>query len=148
MTEIRARITPYQKTAAELADDNDIPLQGERVRATDTGRWKTGDGTTHYNDLRYDDAPAILALAATPEVLVTGSIAYSSTGAATSFALSWPDGATGTFTGTESAAFPGAIDSYSVTHVLAGVTTTYTQAALTRDSTSGAVTNRPAITWS
>lgn len=55
MDEIRARIIPYQKTAAALAAENDIPLDGERVRQTDTGRWKTGDGIRHYNDLPYDD---------------------------------------------------------------------------------------------
>lgn len=55
MTEIYARILPYQKTAAALAAENDIPLQGERVRETDTGREKTGNGGSHYNDLPYDD---------------------------------------------------------------------------------------------
>ncbi|MEH3135340.1 MAG: hypothetical protein PGN30_10110 [Mycolicibacterium neoaurum] len=30
-------------------------MQGERVRETDTGREKTGDGINHYNDLLYDD---------------------------------------------------------------------------------------------
>ncbi|NIH98883.1 hypothetical protein [Mycolicibacterium fluoranthenivorans] len=223
-TPLRARIMPYQKTAAALATENDIPLQGERVRETDTGREKTGDGETHYNDLDYDDDPAkldgvtetgltvltgdpaaaraaigavsttdiaaavnnvingapgaldtlnelatalgddanfaatvtnalagkaaaaavLLSLAANPDQLATGTITRSATSAATGFSVSWPDGATGTFTGTESTSFPGAIDSYVVTHVLSAVTTTYTQPALTRDS-SGAVTNRPAI---
>lgn len=87
-------------------------------------------------------------LAASPDQMATGAITRSGSGAATSFSVSWPDGATGTFTGTESTSFPGAIDSYTVTHVLAGTTTkTYTQPALTRDG-SGNVTNRPAMTVS
>ena len=82
------------------------------------------------------------ALASSPDQIATGTITRSANGAATGFAVAWPDGATGTFTGTESTSTPGAIDSYTVTHVLAGTTVTYTQPALTRDST-GAVTNRP-----
>lgn len=87
---------------------------------------------------------ALVQLAANPDQIAVGTITRASSGAATSFGVVWPDGATGTFTGTESTGFPGAIDSYTVTHVLSGVTTTYTQPALTRDS-SGAVTARPAI---
>ncbi|SKT87659.1 hypothetical protein [Mycobacteroides abscessus] len=91
------------------------------------------------------DADALLlSLAASPDLIATGVITRSGAGAAIGFSASWPDGATGTFTGTESTGFPGAIDSYTVTHVLAGVTTTYTQPALTRNGT-GAVTNRPAL---
>ncbi|QDF17977.1 hypothetical protein SEA_CLARK_28 [Gordonia phage Clark] len=87
---------------------------------------------------------ALKQLAANPDQLAVGTITRSASGAATGFSVAWPDGATGTFTGTESTTFPGAIDSYAITHVLSGVTTTYTQPALTRD-TSGAVTARPAI---
>lgn len=83
-------------------------------------------------------------LAAAPDQLAVGTITRSTSGAATGFAVAWPDGATGVFTGTESTSFPGAIDAYTVTHVKSGVTQTYTQPALTRDS-SGAVTARPAI---
>jgi hypothetical protein len=53
---VKYRLTPYQRTAAALATENAIPLQGERVRETDTGREKTGDGSTHYNDLPYNEA--------------------------------------------------------------------------------------------
>ena len=84
------------------------------------------------------------SLAANPDQLAVGTITRSTSGAATSFGVVWPDGATGTFTGTESITTPGAIDSYTVTHVLSGVTTTYTQPTLTRDA-SGAVTARPAL---
>ncbi|REG57774.1 hypothetical protein B0G80_0408 [Paraburkholderia sp. BL6669N2] len=58
----------------------------------------------------------------------------------------WPDGATGTFTtDVASSAFPGAIDAWHATHVLARVTKTATQPAITRDA-NGAVTAQPAIT--
>lgn len=89
---------------------------------------------------------ALLAAAAAPDTMAVGAITRSASGAATSFAVAWPDGATGTFTGTESTSFPGAIDGYTVTHVAGSppVTTTYTQPTLTRDA-SGAVTARPAI---
>lgn len=49
-----AIIIPRQNTAAGAAANNIIPLSGERVRETDTGKWKTGDGVTHYNNLPYD----------------------------------------------------------------------------------------------
>lgn len=72
-----------------------------------------------------------------------------SNGAITTASIIWPDGATGTFTtDTASTAFPGAIDAYHVTHTLDSVTTTYTQPAVTRDATTGAVTAQPAITVS
>lgn len=89
---------------------------------------------------------ALRQLAANPDQIAVGTITRSTTGAATSFGVAWPDGATGTFTGTESTSFPGAIDGYTVTHVAGSppVTTTYTQPTLTRDA-SGAVTARPAI---
>ncbi|QDH92301.1 hypothetical protein SEA_SPOOKY_32 [Gordonia phage Spooky] len=87
---------------------------------------------------------ALKQLAANPDQLAVGTITRSATGAATEFTVAWPDGATGTFTGIESVTFPGAIDSYAITHVLNGDTDTYTQPELTRDS-SGAVAARPAI---
>jgi hypothetical protein len=84
-------------------------------------------------------------LAASPDLLAVGTITRSATGAATSFSVGWPDGSTGTFTGTESTTAPGAIDSYTVTKTKGGITVTFTQPLLTRNAT-GAVTNRPAIT--
>lgn len=86
-------------------------------------------------------------LAANPDQIAVGTITRSANGAATAFGVVWPDGATGQFTGTESVSFPGAIDSYTVTHVLNGTTKTYTQPALSRDA-NGAVTARPGITVS
>lgn len=82
-----------------------------------------------------------------PDEIAVGAITRSVNGAATGFGVKWDDGATGVFVGTESTTAPGAIDSYTVTHVLGGVTTTYTQPALTRDA-NGAVTARPAMTVS
>lgn len=92
------------------------------------------------------DLPAVLA--ADPGALVVGAVTRSPDGAATSASVAWPDGATGAYAATLlSTAFPGAVDSYTVTHVLGGVTRTYAQPAVTRDA-SGAVTNRPAMTVS
>jgi hypothetical protein len=85
--------------------------------------------------------------AATPDVMIAGAITRDpTTGAATSAAVVWPDGSTGTYTATVlSSTFPGAVDAYTVTYVGA-VTKTVTQTTVTRDSTTGAVTNRPAMT--
>ena len=65
-------------------------------------------------------------------------------GAATSAGVVWPDGATGTYTGTASTAVAGAVDSYTVTWV-GSTTKTVTQPTVTRNA-SGAVTTRPAMT--
>jgi hypothetical protein len=86
-------------------------------------------------------------LAAAPDQMASGTITRSASGAATSFAVLWPDGATGTFTGTESTSVSGAIDAYTVTKVTGSVTVTYTQPALTRD-VGGNVTSRPDMTVS
>ena len=87
-----------------------------------------------------------LQLAQLLDPLLLGAITRDSNGAATAATATWPDGATGAYTAlVVSSSFAGAVDSYSVTHVVGGVTTTYTQPTLTRDST-GAVTNRPAMT--
>lgn len=43
-------------TAAVAASTNEVLLAGETARELDTGREKTGDGTTHYNDLNYSNA--------------------------------------------------------------------------------------------
>jgi hypothetical protein len=43
-------------TAADLASVNEIPLDGERILETDTGKEKIGDGVTNYNDLAYTGA--------------------------------------------------------------------------------------------
>lgn len=54
MTEtIQYRFLCRRGTAAALAAANEVPLQGEIYKELDTGREKTGDGTTHYNDLPF-----------------------------------------------------------------------------------------------
>lgn len=86
-------------------------------------------------------------LARTPDLLIAGTITRNGDGAATSAPVVWPDGSPGTYTATTlSTAFPGAVDAYTITYG-SPVTRTYTQAAVTRDS-SGAVTAAPAITVS
>jgi hypothetical protein len=82
-----------------------------------------------------------MALAATPEVLMVGTITRDTYGAPLSAAVTWPDGVTGTFTGTPSATFPGVVDSYTLTHGA----DTYTQPLVTRNA-SGEITAKPAIT--
>ena len=86
------------------------------------------------------------AIAAEPNLLISGQITRSATEAIVKAPVVWPDGATGTFEGTESETMPGAIDSYTITHTIDETTHTYTQPLVTRDFT-GAVINRPAITF-
>lgn len=88
-----------------------------------------------------------IALAANPDALVVGAVTRNANGAATAANVVWPDGSTGAYAATTlSTAFPGAVDAYTVTYVpVSGPTLTYTQPAVTRNST-GAVTARPAIT--
>jgi hypothetical protein len=81
-----------------------------------------------------------------PGQLITGAITRSAAGAALEAPVTWPDGATGVYKGVESVTVPGAIDSYTITHVEGETVHTYTQAAVTRNS-EGAITNRPAITY-
>ena len=64
-------ILPRGDTAANLAANNIIPLSGERVRETDTGKWKTGDGVTHYNDLPYDVDRSDVSMRAPQRVQLT-----------------------------------------------------------------------------
>ena len=92
------------------------------------------NGQTGAVDTRLQDAR-------TPEVLFTGTITYTN-GAPTSAAVVWPDGVTGIYTGTPSLAFPGSIDSYTLTY---GTTLVYAQPAVTRDA-DGNITTKPAIT--
>lgn len=132
--------TPIQKIQEALAAylvANPIDGNGLDQTAVDARVETVGD--TRY-------AP-VSQLAANPDQMAVGAITRSATEAVTGFAVLWPDGATGVFAGTESTTVPGAVDSYTVTHVLGGVTTTYTQPTFTRNS-SGSVTNRPAMTVS
>ena len=85
-----------------------------------------------------------IALAGRPDLLIAGAITRDANDAATSAPVVWPNGQPGTYTATAvSAAFPGAVDAYTITYGLP-VARTYTQPAVTRNA-NGAVTNRPAI---
>lgn len=88
-------------------------------------------------------AQARLSWAADWENYLTGTITYNANGAPTSGTFSWPDGTTGTWTGTPSTTFVREIDSYTITYG----STTYTQPTVTRNS-AGAITTKPAITVS
>ena len=86
-----------------------------------------------------------VALARNPDLLVNGAITRDSNGAAISAPVMWPDGTVGTYTAdVVSTAFPGSVDAYHITYG-SPVTKTFTQNAVTRDSSTGAVTNVPAI---
>lgn len=98
---------------------------------------------TAWKSLGVGGANAVFA--SYPELLISGSITRAASGAALAASVTWPDGATGAYAGTESTTISGAVDSYTVTHVLGGILHTYTQPKLTRNS-EGVVTERPAIT--
>ena len=69
-------IQPRRNTAAGAAANNRVLYMGERGFETDTGRWKTGDGATNYNDLPYDDDPEKIAgSTATGRAVLTGDAA-------------------------------------------------------------------------
>jgi hypothetical protein len=65
----------------------------------------------------------------------------------TTASITWPDGATGTFTTDTINTTFNAIDAWHATHTLSAVTKTVTQTAVTRN-TSGAVITQPVITIS
>lgn len=97
--------------------------------------------------LEQDLAKSLYQLARDPSQLFAGAVTYDSDGAAISAVVQWPDGVTGTYAGTASVSFPGAVSAYTVTRV-GSPTVTFTQPAVTRDPTTGLVTNRPPITVS
>jgi hypothetical protein len=74
-----------------------------------------------------------------------GAITVDGDGVATSFTARWPDGTSGTFTATTINATWLTVDAWTLTYQ--GATTkTVTQPAVTRDPTTGAVTDQPALT--
>lgn len=84
-------------------------------------------------------------MARNPDLLIAGAVTRDGNGAATSAPVVWPDGTVGTYTAdTVSTAFPGAVDGYHITYG-SPATKTFTQPTITRDTTSGAATNVPAI---
>ena len=94
--------------------------------------------------LEDDLEAALLQLARDPSQLFAGAVTNDSNGAPVSAVVEWPDGVTGTYAGTASVSFPGSVSAYTITRVGAP-TVTFTQPAVTRDPTTGAVTNRPPI---
>lgn len=103
---------------------------------------------TSYQPAVGSDAWLKLHAGGNLDALIVGAVTRDSNAAATSASVVWPDGSTGTYTATTvSTAFPGAVDAYTVTWV-GSSTKTVTQPAVTRDSTTGAVTTRPAMTVS
>jgi len=94
--------------------------------------------------LENDLEAALLQLARDPSQLFAGAVTYDVNGAATSAVIEWPDGVTGTYAGTASVSFPGSVSAYTITRA-GSPTVTFTQPAVTRDATTGNVTNRPPI---
>lgn len=94
--------------------------------------------------LEQDLIKALTALARDPESLFAGAITRDANGAPTSAVIEWPDGVTGNYAGTASTTFPGSVSAYTVTRV-GSPTVTFTQPAVTRDASTGNVTNRPPI---
>lgn len=93
----------------------------------------------------------LLAAASDPDSMAIGALTYSSDRLwlLHSTGVQWPDGAAGVFDATLDAAAGAAIRvlGYTVTHVLAGVTLTFTQPAVTYASLSDTSPSaRPAIT--
>lgn len=106
-------------------------------------------GNTPLSASRLNDRDTLLeqaltALARDPESLFAGAVTYDANGAPTSAVVQWPDGATGNYSGTPSGNFPGSISAYTITRA-GSPTVTYTQPAVTRDATTGNITNRPPI---
>ena len=50
---MQSRIQLRRGLSATLATVNEVPLDGELVVETDTGRVKAGDGVKNYNSLEY-----------------------------------------------------------------------------------------------
>lgn len=92
-----------------------------------------------------DSIAQLATWARSPDLLVAGTVTRDANGAATSAPVVWPNGQPGTYTAdTISTAFPGAVDGYHITYG-SPVTKTFTQPTITRDATTGAATNVPAI---
>lgn len=99
---------------------------------------------TYIPDLS-GDYLTLTTAARNPDLLIAGAVTRDGNGAATSAPVVWPDGTVGTYTAdTVSTAFPGAVDGYHITYG-SPATKTFTQPTITRDTTSGAATNVPAI---
>lgn len=89
---------------------------------------------------------SLVQLAGDPSQLFSGTVTNDANGTPISAIVTWPDGATGVYSGTASTTWPGTVNSYTITKV-GTPTKTYTQPAVTRDA-NGYITNRPPITVS
>lgn len=136
-----ARTKVFQITVGQTTVDLDLIPTGIAAAAV-TAPTLT---VTSFNGLTGAVLGASYAsLARDPDLLWVGVITRDANGAPTSADVVWPDGTAGTYTGTASTAFPGLIDSYTLTYA-GTVTVTYTQPAVTRNAAGDMVT-RPAIT--
>jgi hypothetical protein len=107
-------------------------------------------GNTPLNSVRLNERDqllldSLLQLARDPSQLFAGAVTNDANGAPISAVVEWPDGVTGTYSGTPSVFFPGSINAYTVTRA-GSPTVTFTQPAITREGGTGYVTNRPPIT--
>ena len=100
------------------------------------------------NAMEDDLDAALVQAAADPSALFAGAVTTDANGAPVSAVVKWPDGRDGTYAGTPSGSWPGSISAYTITRSLPTGTLTYTQPAVTRDGSTGAITNRPPITVS
>lgn len=94
--------------------------------------------------LTMTDVGQLKVWAKNPDMLVAGSITYSS-GLLSTAVVEWPDGKPGVLTIDSRQSGTDAVTAYHVTHVDGSTTKTFTQPTITRDS-SGAATNVPQIT--
>jgi hypothetical protein len=117
-----------------------------------THTWTNGSGTpisaanltAIESGISSVDTSVLIRGAKAPDLIISGSIVRNSSNAVTSAAVTWEDGVSGVYTALVlSSAFPGAVDSYSVTYV-GSSTKTFTQPTITRDA-NGNATTIPAI---
>lgn len=112
--------------------------------------WEDGQlGDTPLSAARLNTAEddiegAILQAFRDPTTLWVGAIQRNDDGVPISAAVKWPDGITGNYWATASTAFPGAIDTYSITRAVTPMET-YTQPLVTRDPDNGLVIYQPAV---
>ncbi|WP_088319499.1 hypothetical protein [Kineosporia sp. R_H_3] len=143
-----AAVTGSGGSTVTLDADGTLVVDGTTVEvATDAQLTAAISGLSGtYGPAVGSDAWLKLHAAGNLDALLVGAITRDANGAATTGGVVWPDGVTGTYTATTvSSTFPGLVDAYTVTWV-GGTTKTVTQPAVTRDGTTGAVTNRPAMT--
>lgn len=114
----------------------------------DWGNGVLGGTPLDADRLNYRDqmlVAAIVQAATDPESIFAGAITRDANEAPISAVVKWPGGFDGTYSGTASTEFPGAIDAYTITRLTNSGTVTYIQPGVTRNA-AGNVTNRPPIT--